>query len=187
MCIRDRSYAEGDNAKPAHMTANYRLPTHAEVTAGIVSFCELYEQNDIINADEMTKISLTVENLPHTFARQKYFVAHTCRVTPVRLTDSKAPCLPAASLPINIIEINLENLPSSHYEASRIICNNFDISLCCITLKLDNELKFQFYEYNDAVLAIRERKLRLLSPAFGCGIYCTRQSILKYVKRDFTW
>ena len=96
-----------------------------------------------------------------------------------------------ASIPIKIIQVEVTRGDILLHNA-RMICEGFDISLCCMALtEITDDLSFSgLEEFNDAFSALHSRTLKLTE--YACSDHsrpyqkCLEESrIAKYIKRCF--
>ena len=91
---------------------------------------------------------------------------------------------------VNIIQIAPTSANAIHTDPAEFICSGFDINLCCVSLRVEENLSYTCTEYYNAAEALNTGRLELRNCAFQQPPYkVSRQMerILKYVQRGFRW
>ena len=116
--------ADDIESHPESVTARtsnrFIIPTLEQIFTGTDTFIQTLENRDDVSIQEIEQLIISTHNLPHRFVPPRYDFLHTCRVIPFTTVDSHVPFLPATCLPINIIEIYSDVVPSSYAAASEL-------------------------------------------------------------------
>ena len=133
-------------------------------------------------------VAQTVENLPRDSRRPGYVVKHAVRVSMLGAFGNT----PRAALPINVIHVDVRDSDHVPLDAARLICESFDITLCCVALKeIQEDLSFgKFESYCGAFEDLRLNSLRLTERAFfsqASSVENQMRRIYKYLSRGFRW
>ena len=134
---------------------------------------------------------LTLHNLPHSLSLSRYDLVKTVRMRSRRGNErSSLALVPAALLPINIILVAVEPCAPPILDFPCFVCNNFDITLCCVALVVNADLSFDFRGFDCSFQALHAKKLVLRDCAFGArkgSVTAQMKRVLKYLERGFSW
>ena len=131
-------------------------------------------------------LSQTSAHLPGQRATRQVVLVSTSRISAKPGDRHRNNFVPAAVLPLNVIVVRTPE----HVGLEAGVCQDFDISACCIGMRVHEDATFSFYEYHDAFKAARDRRLLLRPTAFsggGARVASQMERLQKYIHRGFAW
>ena len=113
-----------------------------------------------------------------------YKVIQTSRVSPyVSPTRPRmSPSAPAALTRLNVIAIDARKYAEAATEFPKFVCSSFDMSMCCVSLRVKEDYTFEYECFDDAAEDLLHRRLRLRPQAFTCKSRTVDQQMLRIVK-----
>ena len=151
---------------------------HACVRTDVRDWLTMYSSSNW-NVDT-NDLFATLDHLPRRFQARSLLITSTEVVKPVR----RRKFLPACILPINVISVDIGDQP----DLGAAICSNFDLSACCIELRVENDHRFTFRCHGTARSDALGGVLRLMPCSFASGQpHAQMYRIAKYLERGFSW
>ena len=133
-----------------------------------------------------------LEMLPKCFDPPNYEIIKTTK------TEFENPSVPAISpitrfsvaslLPINIIHIKLLNQAEDPRGMAEIVCSNFDMAQCCVSVSFGEEGEYYTRCFSRAIDALRQERIILQPRAFCTGpnaVEVQMRRVMKYIGRGF--
>ena len=131
----------------------------------------------------------TPARVPAVLRRQCYRVVETVKVVPQSTVLSGA-CSSFKLLPLNLIYIQKNDSAEAITDPAAFVCRGFDITACCVTLRLRSDFAVYVKSYGGANHAVSTKSLVFTPSSFAVepsSVSVQMARVLKYIQRGFGW
>ena len=128
------------------------------------------------------------KHLPDYFQKQAYKIVETaqCRLSVPAGMEGRL-MMPYNTMKLNVILVEFQEYPITSIDCmARAICENFDLSVCCVSVQLTADQHMVPVPYGTALQDIKKKIMRLKTTSFTHRESQMRR-ILKYATRGCTW
>ena len=129
---------------------------------------------------------MAVHHVPDPVQPQSYRVVKSIKLRPDAPSSTSSPAL----LPVNLILVQRQVPDDVSVKPNAFICAGFDITACCVSLLVKENLDFDFEVFEGADDALQHRHLKLKGNAFATqshSVQVQMSRIYKYITRGFNW
>ena len=184
--LQRRTHQTTGNGPQLHLARCISEWVNREETARIANVKPGAYRDRMILA--LTVCRQTAKHIPKNMYPAAYRPTETRRLKPnSQFVPSE---LRVASRPINIIFYGIQEDFGIPDDWSAVVCSNFDIAMCAVSLTVQADHTLQLREHMGAFSDLENKTMKLSHTAFsapGSEVPCQMQRVLKYAMRGFTW